>query len=72
MNGNFLAPDAVNRVDACCKENVAKSLHFAQLDGNRLMLYGGYTGAIWSASAEIYNASANTWSFTESSGDRPT
>ena len=37
---------------------------FVALDNNRLMIYGGYTGAVWSSSAEIYNASANTWSFT--------
>lgn len=36
----------------------------ALLDGNRLMIYGGYTGAISSPTAEIYNGTANTWSFT--------
>ncbi len=36
----------------------------ALLDGNRLMIYGGYTGAISSPTAEIYNGSTNTWAFT--------
>ncbi|HYQ14542.1 MAG TPA: hypothetical protein VEQ58_02255, partial [Polyangiaceae bacterium] len=33
------------------------------LDSNRLMVYGGYTGAVSASTAEIYNGSSNTWSF---------
>lgn len=36
----------------------------AILDPNRVMVYGGYTGAAYSSTAEIYNATANTWGFT--------
>jgi MYXO-CTERM domain-containing protein len=32
-----------------------------QLDNNRLMIMGGYTGASSTSASEIYNASANTW-----------
>src|SRR5207247_1683283 len=33
------------------------------LDANRLMVYGGYTGAVSASTAEIYNASGNSWTF---------
>lgn len=36
----------------------------AILDNNRVMIYGGYTGAAYSSTAEIYSGSANTWGFT--------
>lgn len=36
----------------------------AILDANRIMIYGGYTGAASSSTAEIYSGSANSWSFT--------
>jgi MYXO-CTERM domain-containing protein len=36
----------------------------AILDPNRVMVYGGYTGAAYSSTAEIYNATANTWAFS--------
>jgi MYXO-CTERM domain-containing protein len=32
-----------------------------QLDNNRVMIYGGYTGAATSSTGEIYNGTANTW-----------
>ncbi len=34
------------------------------LDNNRVMVFGGYTGAVAAATAEIYSGSGNTWSFT--------
>jgi len=36
----------------------------AVLDGNRVMIFGGYTGAVYATTAEIYSATGNSWTFT--------
>lgn len=36
----------------------------ALLDASHVMVYGGYTGAAYSSTAEIYTATANSWAFT--------
>ncbi|HVY30580.1 MAG TPA: Dickkopf N-terminal cysteine-rich domain-containing protein [Polyangiaceae bacterium] len=36
----------------------------AILDASHVMVYGGYTGAAYSSTAEIYNATGNSWAFT--------
>jgi MYXO-CTERM domain-containing protein len=45
--------------------------NIAVLDANRIMIYGGYTGATYAQTAEIYSGSGNSWTFTNGTLPQP-